>query len=152
MAKQKKKSAYAAAGVDIDEMMSSLGAVKRMVKKTATKDVLSNIGSFGGLFKAPAAGSVLVASADGVGTKLNVAVMANRHHTVGQCLINHCTNDILVQGATPMFFLDYLGTAKLKGPVFKDVVKGLCKACRENGCVLLGGETAEMPGVWLATK
>ena len=148
MAKQKATSAYAAAGVDIDEMMSSLGAVKRMVKQTSTKDVLSNIGSFGGLFKSPGAGSILVASADGVGTKLNVAVMAGRHHTVGQCLINHCTNDILVQGATPLFFLDYLGTAKLKGPVFKDVVKGLCKACRENGCALLGGETAEMPGLY----
>ncbi|NQU39429.1 MAG: phosphoribosylformylglycinamidine cyclo-ligase [Lentisphaerae bacterium] len=147
---KKKKSAYAEAGVDIDEMMNSLGAIKRMVKATATKDVLSNIGSFGGLFRAPGPGSILVASADGVGTKLNVAVMANRHHTVGQCLINHCTNDILVQGATPMFFMDYLGTAKLKGPVFKDVIAGLCKACRENGCVLLGGETAEMPGLYPA--
>lgn len=148
MAKGKTTSAYAAAGVDIDAMMSSLGAVKRMVKGTATPGVRSNIGSFGGLFKAPAAGNLLVASTDGVGTKLNVAVMAGRHHTVGQCLVNHCTNDILVQGATPLFFLDYLGTAHLAGAVFQDVVKGLCKACRENGCALLGGETAEMPGLY----
>jgi phosphoribosylformylglycinamidine cyclo-ligase len=145
---KKKKSSYAEAGVDIDEMMGSLSAVKKMVKKTATPDVLSNIGSFGGLFKSPGRENVLVASADGVGTKLKVAAMAGRHHTVGQDLINHCVNDILVQGAKPLFFLDYLGAAKLEGKVFKDVVKGLCKACRENGCTLLGGETAEMPGLY----
>jgi phosphoribosylformylglycinamidine cyclo-ligase len=148
MAQKKKKSAYAAAGVDIDEMMGSLTAVKRMVKTTSTPSVLSNIGSFGGLFGSPGKDHILVASADGVGTKLKVASMANRHHTVGQDLINHCTNDILVQGATPLFFLDYVGTAQLKGPVFRDVVSGLCKACRENGCALLGGETAEMPGLY----
>jgi phosphoribosylformylglycinamidine cyclo-ligase len=146
MAKQ--KSSYAAAGVDIDEMMGGLTAIKKMVKATNTSGVLSSIGSFGGLFESPGKGSTLVASADGVGTKLKVANMANRHHTVGQDLINHCTNDILVQGASPMFFLDYLGTAKLDGQVFKDVVRGLCKACRENGCALLGGETAEMPGLY----
>jgi len=146
MAKQ--KSSYAAAGVDIDEMMGGLTAIKKMVKATNTSGVLSSIGSFGGLFESPGKASTLVASADGVGTKLKVANMANRHHTVGQDLINHCTNDILVQGATPMFFLDYLGTAKLDGQVFKDVVRGLCKACRENGCALLGGETAEMPGLY----
>ena len=142
------KSSYARAGVDIDEMMGSLSAVKRMVKQTATRSVRSDIGSFGGLFDSPGKDHVLVASADGVGTKLKVAVMANRHHTVGQDLINHCTNDILVQGARPLFFLDYLGAARLEGPVFKDVVRGLCKACRENGCALLGGETAEMPGLY----
>ncbi len=146
----KKKSSYAAAGVDIDEMMSGLNAIKKMVKSTNTSGVLSNIGSFGGLFKSPGSGSTLVASTDGVGTKLNVAVMADRHHTVGQDLVNHCTNDILVQGATPLFFLDYLGTAKLAGNVFKEVVSGLCKACRENRCALLGGETAEMPGLYPA--
>ncbi len=145
---KKKKSSYAEAGVDIDEMMGSLTAVKKMVKKTATSDVLSDIGSFGGLFKSPGKENVLVASADGVGTKLKVAAMANRHHTIGQDLINHCVNDILVQGAKPLFFLDYLGAAKLEGSVFKDVVKGLCKACSENGCALLGGETAEMPGLY----
>lgn len=146
--KAKSKSSYANAGVDIDEMMSGLSAIKKMVKKTAVPEVLSDIGSFGGLFSSPGKGHTLVASTDGVGTKLKVALMANRHHTVGQDLINHCTNDILVQGAKPMFFLDYLGTAKLKGRIFKDVVKGLCKACRENGCALLGGETAEMPGLY----
>lgn len=145
---KKKTSSYAAAGVDIDEMMSGLGAIKKMVKGTNTHGVLSNIGSFGGLFQSPGKGSVLVASTDGVGTKLNVAVMANRHYTVGQDLVNHCTNDILVQGATPLFFLDYLGTAKLSGAVFKEVVRGLCKACRQNGCAMLGGETAEMPGLY----
>ena len=101
----KAKSAYAEAGVDIDEMMSGLSAVKRMVGATATKGVLSDIGSFGGLFESPAKGHVLVASTDGVGTKLKVAAMAGRHKTVGQDLVNHCTNDILVQGAEPMFFL-----------------------------------------------
>jgi len=144
----KKKSSYAAAGVDIDEMMSGLTAIKKMVKSTNTSGVRSNIGSFGGLFESPGKGNTIVASADGVGTKLKVAIMANRHHTVGQDLINHCTNDILVQGATPLFFLDYLGTAKLAGHIFKEVVSGLCKACRENGCALLGGETAEMPGLY----
>ena len=146
----KKKSSYAKAGVDIDEMMTGLSAIKKMVKRTANKNVLSDIGSFGGLFASPGKEMVLVASADGVGTKLKVAIMANRHDTVGQDLINHCVNDILVQGAKPLFFLDYLGTAKLKSSIFKDVVKGLCKACRENGCALLGGETAEMPGLYPA--
>ncbi|MDA3799652.1 MAG: phosphoribosylformylglycinamidine cyclo-ligase [Kiritimatiellae bacterium] len=145
---KEKKSAYAAAGVDIDEMMSSLTSVKEMVKQTNTDGVLSSIGSFGGLFKSPGADSILVSSADGVGTKLKVASMAGIHDTVGQDLINHCVNDILVQGAKPLFFMDYLGTAKLKGEVFKDVVKGLCTACIENGCTLLGGETAEMPGLY----
>jgi len=144
----KKKSSYAAAGVDIDEMMSGLTAIKKMVKSTNTSGVRSSIGSFGGLFESPGKGNTIVASADGVGTKLKVAIMANRHHTVGQDLINHCTNDILVQGATPLFFLDYLGTAKLAGHIFTEVVSGLCKACRENGCALLGGETAEMPGLY----
>ena len=144
----KKKSAYAEAGVDIDEMMSGLQAIKRMVKSTNVPGVLSDIGSFGGLFKSPGKESVLVSSADGVGTKLNVAVQAGRHRTIGQDLVNHCTNDILVQGAEPMFFLDYLGTARLSGQIFQDVVWGLCKACRENNCALLGGETAEMPGLY----
>ncbi len=145
---KKKKSAYAEAGVDIDEMMSGLTAIKKMVKTTHVPGVLSDIGSFGGLFKSPGKDMVLVASADGVGTKLNVAVQAGRHRTIGQDLINHCTNDILVQGASPMFFLDYLGTARLSGKIFQDVVWGLCKACRENDCALLGGETAEMPGLY----
>ncbi len=104
--------------------------------------------SRGGLFQSPGRDQVLVASTDGVGTKLNVAMKAGRHHTVGQDLVNHCTNDILVQGAVPLFFLDYLGTSNLSAALFKDVISGLCKACRENGCALLGGETAEMPGLY----
>ena len=148
MTKTTKKSAYAQAGVDIDEMMQGLDAIKTMVKGTDTPGVLSSIGSFGGLFKSPGRDQVLVASTDGVGTKLNVAMKAGRHHTVGQDLVNHCTNDILVQGAVPLFFLDYLGTSNLSAAMFKDVISGLCKACRENGCALLGGETAEMPGLY----
>ena len=144
----KKKSAYAQAGVDIDIMMDSLKRIKKNVKSTNTPGVVSEIGSFGGLFKSPGKDFLLVASADGVGTKLKVAHMAGKHNTVGQCLINHCTNDILVQGATPLFFLDYLGAAALEPKVFEAVVAGLSKACRENGCALLGGETAEMPGLY----
>ena len=145
----RKKSAYAAAGVDIDEMMSGLAAEKRMVRRTATPGVLSDIGTFGGLFAAPTGrGEILVASTDGVGTKLKVAWMMGRHDTVGRDLVNHCVNDILVQGARPLFFLDYVGMARLSGRVFSQIVKGLCRACRENGCALLGGETAEMPGLY----
>lgn len=147
MAKNK-KSAYAEAGVDIDVMMGSLENIKSDVKSTNTDGVVSEIGSFGGLFKSPGADSLIVSSVDGVGTKLKVANMANIHHTVGQDLVNHCVNDILVQGAKPLFFLDYLGTAKLAPQVFEDVVSGFCKACRENGAALLGGETAEMPGLY----
>ena len=146
--KAKTGSAYADAGVDIDQMTNSLKSVKRMVKRTANKSVLSKIGSFGGLFTSPGAKSVLVASTDGVGTKLKVAAMANRHTTIGQDLVNHCVNDILVQGARPLFFLDYIGTAKLQGPIFHDIVSGLCKACKRNKCAILGGETAEMPGLY----
>ncbi len=144
----KNTSAYAAAGVDIDEMMSGLDAIKKHVKTTATPGVLSEIGRFGGLFQSPGRNQILVASTDGVGTKLKVAAMAGRHDTIGQCLVNHCVNDILTQGARPLFFLDYLGTARLSSTVFTAVLKGLCKACRENGCALLGGETAEMPGLY----
>ncbi len=144
----KKKSAYAEAGVDIDIMMNSLTRIKKNVKTTNTPGVVSEIGAFGGLFKSPGKDFLIVASADGVGTKLKVAHMAGKHNTIGQCLINHCTNDILVQGATPLFFLDYLGAAALEPKVFEDAVAGLCKACRENGCTLLGGETAEMPGLY----
>jgi phosphoribosylformylglycinamidine cyclo-ligase len=145
-----RKSAYARAGVDIDEMMTGLAAIKKMVKATAVDGVLSDIGSFGGLFASPGRGDALVASTDGVGTKLKVALLANRHTTVGQDLVNHCVNDILVQGAAPLFFMDYLGAAQLDATVFKDVISGLCQACRANKCALLGGETAEMPGLYPA--
>jgi phosphoribosylformylglycinamidine cyclo-ligase len=147
--KPTKKSAYAQAGVNIDVKMEAVGSIKQMVAATKTANVLGGIGSFGGLFKAPAGrDQVLVASADGVGTKLKVAAMMNKHDTVGQDIVNHCVNDILVQGAKPLFFMDYVGTAKVDPAVFKSVVSGLCKACKENHMALLGGETAEMPGIY----
>jgi phosphoribosylformylglycinamidine cyclo-ligase len=141
-------SAYAAAGVNIDDKMSALKAIKAMVKSTRTPGVLSDIGLFGGLFKSPGRDQVLVASTDGVGTKIKVAVLAGRHDTVGQDIVNHCVNDILVQGAHPLFFMDYVGTSRIEGRQMKAIVAGICKACRENNCALLGGETAEMPGVY----
>lgn len=144
----KVKSAYAASGVDIDNKMAALRAIKKMVRSTRAPGLLGEIGSFGGFFAAPGKDQVLVASTDGVGTKLKVALLAGRHDTVGQDIVNHCVNDILVHGARPLFFLDYFGTARFKGPVFQAVVKGLCQACRANGCVLIGGETAEMPGLY----
>ena len=146
---EKKKSAYAASGVDIDVKMNAVGSIKQMVAATKTQNVIGNIGAFGGLHKVPAGkDQILVASADGVGTKLKVAAMMNKHDTVGQDIVNHCVNDILVQGAKPLFFMDYVGTAKVNPTVFKSVVSGLCKACKENKMALLGGETAEMPGLY----
>ena len=151
MAKAAGKSAYAQAGVDIDVKMNAVGSIKQMVAATKTANVLGGIGAFGGLFKAPAGrDQVLVASTDGVGTKLKVAAMTGRHDTVGQDIVNHCVNDILVQGAKPLFFMDYVGTAKVDPEVFRSVVSGLCKACKENHMALLGGETAEMPGIYPA--
>ena len=143
-----KESAYAAAGVDIDQKMAMLAKIKRMVGKTRRPGVLSEIGVFAGFVESPGRERVLVASTDGVGTKLKVAVMAGRHDTVGQDIVNHCVNDILVHGARPLFFLDYLGASKLEPRVFHDLVAGLCKACRQNDCSLIGGETAEMPGLY----
>ena len=151
MAKAAGKSAYAQAGVDIDVKMNAVGSIKQMVAATKTANVLGGIGAFGGLFKVPAGrDQVLVASTDGVGTKLKVAAMTGRHDTVGQDIVNHCVNDILVQGAKPLFFMDYVGTAKVDPEVFRSVVSGLCKACKENHMALLGGETAEMPGIYPA--
>ena len=143
-----KVSAYAQAGVDIDSKMSGIEIIKKMVATTTTKGVVGGIGSFGGLFNSPGKEFLLVASADGVGTKLKVAAVAKRHDTVGQDIVNHCVNDILVQGAKPLFFLDYIGASRFDTKIFTDVISGLCKACRENGCALLGGETAEMPGLY----
>jgi len=143
-----KLSAYAQAGVDIDSKMSGIEIIKKMVTTTDTKGVVGGIGSFGGLFHSPGKECLLVASTDGVGTKLKVAALAKRHDTVGQDIVNHCVNDILVQGAKPLFFLDYIGTARFDTAIFTDVIAGLCKACKENGCALLGGETAEMPGLY----
>jgi phosphoribosylformylglycinamidine cyclo-ligase len=142
---------YRASGVDIDAQDEALAGVKRLAKATFTPGVLSDIGSFGGLFALrpeDPASDVLVASADGVGTKLKVAQLAGRYDTVGQDLVNHCVNDILVQGARPLFFLDYFAAGKLLPARLVEVVKGLSQACRENGCALLGGETAEMPGLY----
>ncbi|MFO7534201.1 MAG: phosphoribosylformylglycinamidine cyclo-ligase [Kiritimatiellia bacterium] len=146
--KKKNVSAYAAAGVNIDEKMAGINAIKKMVKTTATPGVLTGIGSFGGMFRSPGKGQILVASTDGVGTKLKIATLANRHDTVGQDIVNHCVNDILVQGARPLFFMDYIGTSKVDRHVMAALVKGMCAACRQNDCALLGGETAEMPGVY----
>ena len=146
---EKPKSAYAKAGVDIDNKMTALKSIKSMVAGTKTQLTLGGIGSFGGLHKVPAGkDQILVASTDGVGTKLKVAAMVGRHDTVGQDIVNHCVNDILVQGAKPLFFMDYVGAAKFDPVQFTAVVSGLCKACRENKMALLGGETAEMPGLY----
>ncbi len=141
---------YREAGVDIDAQDRALAQVKKMVRGTYTKDVLSDQGSFGGLFRVPKGFKepVLVSSADGVGTKLMVAIATGRHTTVGRDLVNHCINDILVQGARPLFFLDYLATGRLEPDVVADVIGGVAAGCGEQGMALLGGETAEMPGFY----
>jgi phosphoribosylformylglycinamidine cyclo-ligase len=142
---------YRASGVDIDAGNETVRRIKALAKSTFTPGVLSDIGSFGGLFaldRSRYQEPVLVASTDGVGTKLKVAFMTGRHDTVGADLVNHCVNDILVQGAEPLFFLDYLATGRLSPDVAEQVVAGVARGCRENGCALLGGETAEMPGFY----
>jgi len=141
---------YRQSGVDIDAGNEVVRRIKQMAKKTYTAGVLSGVGSFGGLFALDGSvpDPVLVASADGVGTKLKVAFMTGVHHTIGQDLVNHCVNDILVQGARPLFFLDYLATGRLSPDVAEQIVKGVADACVANGCALLGGETAEMPGFY----
>jgi phosphoribosylformylglycinamidine cyclo-ligase len=142
---------YKDAGVDIDAGNEVVRRIKGLARATATAGVLSEIGSFGGLFHLGACGltdPVLVASADGVGTKLRLAFMSGVHSTIGMDLVNHCVNDILVQGAEPLFFLDYLATGRLDPETAVQIVDGLARACRENGCALLGGETAEMPSFY----
>jgi len=142
---------YKASGVDIDAGNETVRRIRGLARSTFTSGVLSEIGSFGGLFRLEPGlyrDTVLVASADGVGTKLKVAFMVNRHDTIGADLVNHCVNDILVQGAQPLFFLDYLATGRLSPEVAESIVTGIAGACRENGCALLGGETAEMPGFY----
>lgn len=139
---------YSAAGVDIDAATRATDRIKELAKQTFNQRTLSEIGSFGGMFDGafPALKQpVLVASADGVGTKLKIAFLTNVHNTVGRDLVNHCVNDILVQGARPLFFLDYIATGKLEPETVAAIVEGIATGCRENGCVLLGGETAEMP-------
>ena len=144
---------YKAAGVDIDSAGELVARVRDLARSTFTSGVLSDIGAFGGVFRPDLAGlgePVLVASADGVGTKLKVAFATGRHDTVGVDLVNHCVNDILVQGARPLFFLDYLATGVLSPDVSAAVISGVAAGCRANGCALLGGETAEMPGMYAA--
>lgn len=148
--KKPRRVTYSDAGVDISRADRAKQRIKYLAQKTFTRSVLSDIGSFGGLF---ALGTkyrdpVLVSSADGVGTKLKVAFAMNLHQTVGADLVNHCVNDIAVQGATPLFFLDYFASGKLDPEVTEKVVSGLADACRQNGCALIGGETAEMPGFY----
>lgn len=142
---------YRSSGVDIDAGNEAVRRIRRLARGTFTSGVLSDIGSFGGLFRLDPSrwtDPVLVASADGVGTKLRIAFMTGEHRTIGVDLVNHCVNDILVQGATPLFFLDYLATGRLSPDVAEHIVEGLARGCRDNGCALLGGETAEMPGFY----
>lgn len=148
-----KPISYSDAGVDIDAATRATDKIKELARRTFNQRTLSEIGSFGGMFdgafpnlKQP----VLVASADGVGTKLKIAFISGVHHTVGRDLVNHCVNDILVQGARPLFFLDYIATGKLLPEVVAAIVEGVTNGCSENGCVLLGGETAEMPDFYAA--
>ncbi len=149
--KAKSPVTYADAGVDISSGDRAKQRIKYLAQRTFNKQVLSEIGGFGGLFKLDTVrfkNPVLVSSADGVGTKLKLAFELNIHHTVGSDLVNHCVNDIAVQGATPLFFLDYLATGVLDPEVTEKVVSGLAEACHANGCALIGGETAQMPGFY----
>ncbi len=142
---------YSDAGVSIDNANKTVAKIKDFAKSTFNARTLTEIGSFGGMFDAKfseMSAPILVASADGVGTKLKIAFLANVHNTIGQDLVNHCANDILVQGARPLFFLDYFATGKLSPNIAASVVEGISIACRENNCALLGGETAEMPGFY----
>jgi phosphoribosylformylglycinamidine cyclo-ligase len=148
-----KQKAYARAGVDIDLGNQVKSALPRMLRATHRPEVLGKVGGFGGLFALDVRKyrqPVLVSSVDGVGTKLKLAFALDRHDTIGQDLVNHCVNDIAVLGAEPLFFLDYLGTGKLEPRVFRDIIKGFTKACAENRCALIGGETAQMPGFYQA--
>jgi phosphoribosylformylglycinamidine cyclo-ligase len=141
---------YGSAGVDIDASNVAKQRIRKLVESTFTKGVVGAFGGFGGMFRMPPniQRPILVASSDGVGTKIKVAIEAGRHDTIGRDLVNHCVNDILVQGALPLFFLDYVAFGKLEPEVVEDVVAGVAAGCRENGCALIGGETAEMPGLY----
>jgi phosphoribosylformylglycinamidine cyclo-ligase len=141
---------YRAAGVDIEAADAAKHRIRRLVESTLTNGARGSFGGFGGMFRVPTDVDhpLLVASADGVGTKIKVAIEAERHDTVGHDLVNHCVNDVLVQGARPLFFLDYVAFGALVPAVVEAVVAGVAAGCRENGCALIGGETAEMPGVY----
>lgn len=142
---------YKDAGVDIDASNAAKKRIRDLARATFTPGVLSDIGAFGGMYACDFGGMkepVLVSSTDGVGTKLKVAVMMNRHNTVGADLVNHCVNDILVQGARPLFFMDYVATGRLNPEVIVSVVEGVARGCKDAGCALIGGETAEMPGFY----
>src|SRR5438874_1032154 len=148
-----KQKAYARAGVDIDLGNKVKSTLPQLLAATHRPGVLGKVGGFGGLFaldvrkyKEP----ILVSSVDGVGTKLKIAFTMDKHDTIGADLVNHCVNDIAVLGAEPLFFLDYLGTGKLEPHVFTEIIKGFARACAENGCALIGGETAQMPGFYQA--
>jgi phosphoribosylformylglycinamidine cyclo-ligase len=147
----KQKKAYARAGVDVDLGNRLKRRIRSFVKQTHGPQVLGKIGGFGGLFRASFPGMrnpVLVASVDGVGTKLKIAFAMDKHDTVGADLVNHCVDDIAVLGARPLFFLDYIGCEKLEPRVFQQLLRGFSRACRAAGCALLGGETAQMPGMY----
>ncbi len=140
---------YKDAGVDIDEADRAVASIRKMARDTFTGGVLTDIGSFGACYALPPMKKpVLISSVDGVGTKLKIAFLTGRHDTIGEDLVNHCVNDIAVQGATPLFFLDYLAVGKLDATVAATVVSGIARGCRLNGCALIGGETAEMPGLY----
>ncbi len=146
---------YKDAGVDIDAGEETVRRIKKLVRPTFTPGVLTGIGAFGAFYEPDFTGyekPVLVSSVDGVGTKLKVAFLAGQHDTVGQDLVNHCVNDIAVCGAKPLFFLDYYATGRLDPDVAEDVVKGFATACAQNSCALIGGETAEMPGLYQGTE
>jgi phosphoribosylformylglycinamidine cyclo-ligase len=148
-----KDSRYADAGVDIDAKAAALARARAAIRSTFTPGVLGDVGGFGGLFRPDFSAykePVLVGSTDGVGTKLKIAIAMGRHDTCGGDLVNHCVNDILVQGARPLFFLDYIATGKVESGVIGSIIEGIARACRENGTALLGGETAEMPGFYAA--
>src|SRR6202162_389173 len=145
----KKRIGYKDAGVDIDEADRAVSFIRQHARGTFSRQVLTDIGSFGGGYllsgwKRP----VLISSADGVGTKLKIAFLSGRHNTIGEDLVNQCVNDIVVQGAVPLFFLDYFAVGKLDAVVAGQVIEGVARGCRNNGCALIGGETAEMPGLY----
>ena len=141
---------YGSAGVDLESAGEAKERLKRLVESTFTSGSVGGFGGFGGMFRVPSGmkSPILVSSADGVGTKVKVAIEANKHDTIGRDLVNHCVNDILVQGAIPLFFLDYVAFGKLEPAVVEQIVAGVAQGCIDNGCALAGGETAEMPGVY----